>query len=70
MDDDESDSSYLRMKQRVNKKLDNVKGNMLKEIREELQEHDDHLQDAKDVALGKEELPVPVARYTVLRILT
>jgi hypothetical protein len=54
MSEEEPNSSYGRIKQRVNKKLDNVKGHMLKEIREELEEHDEHVQDARDVALGNQ----------------
>ena len=56
-EDEESSSSYHRMKQRMNRKLDDVKGDMLKEIKEELEEHDNHVQDAKDMALGKIVMP-------------
>ncbi len=50
--DDRGESSYDRLKQRVNKKITNARGDMLEEIREELQEHDEHVQLAKNVALG------------------
>ncbi len=50
--DDRGESSYDRFKQRVNKKITNARGDMLEEIREELQEHDEHVQLAKNVALG------------------
>ena len=56
-EDEESSSSYHRMKQRMNRKLDDVKGDMLKEIKEELEEHDNHVQDAKDMALGRIMMP-------------
>ena len=97
MSSDEGDQShYTRIKQRVNKKIDHVKGDvlqvtfvktlsvkdfkreilsfhssqrstvylklpltLLQEIQEELEEHDNHVQDAKNLALGIYLLPVP-----------
>ena len=52
--DEEDESSRLRrIKERVNRKMDDVRGDMLQEIKEELDEHDHHVQDARDLALGK-----------------